>query len=76
MRVATQSRAAIHAFTTDAVKKETETGLAVSAKAHARGVRALDELRFRRKGLAVSAVIILALITGLVVKIRHFDRRK
>ncbi|HET8578883.1 MAG TPA: cytochrome c3 family protein, partial [Methylomirabilota bacterium] len=70
-----KARAAIHAFTVDAVKKETATGFTVSAKAYARGVRALDELQFRRKGLAVSAVIILALIVGLVLKIRQVDRR-
>lgn len=70
-----KARAAVHAFTAAAVKKETEAGLAISQKAHARGVRALDELQFRRKGLAVSAVVILALIAGLVVKIRQLDRK-
>jgi hypothetical protein len=37
-------------------------------------VRALKDLQFRRKGLAVSVVIILALIAGLVLKIRQVDR--
>ena len=36
---------AVHAFTVDAVKKEVDAGLAISAKAYARGVRALEELR-------------------------------
>src|SRR5205823_3863345 len=40
--------AAVHAFSVEAVRKETEPGLAISAKAHARGQRALEELRFRR----------------------------
>jgi hypothetical protein len=70
-----KAQAAVHAFTVEAVRKETEPGLAVSAKAYARGVRALDELQFRRKGLAVSVVIILAVIGGLIVKIRQLDRR-
>ncbi len=70
-----KARAAVHAFRVEAVKKESEPGLAISAKAYARGVRALDELQFRRKGLAVSLVIILALIGGLVLKIRQLDRR-
>ncbi len=70
-----KAQAAVHAFTVEAVRKEAEPGLAISAKAYARGVRALDELQFRRKGLAVSVVIILALIGGLVVKIRQIDRR-
>ncbi|MBI3030324.1 MAG: cytochrome c3 family protein [Candidatus Rokubacteria bacterium] len=70
-----KARAAIHAFRVEAVKKEGEPGLEISAKAYARGVRALDELQFRRKGLAVSLVIILAVIAGIVVKIRQLDRR-
>ncbi len=70
-----KARAAIHAFAVAAVKKEAEPGLQISAKAYARGVRALDDLQFRRKGLAVSLVIILALIVGLVLKIRQLDRK-
>ncbi len=70
-----KARAAVHAFRVDAVKKEAEPGLTISAKAYARGLRALDELQFRRKGLAVSLVIILALIGGLVLKIRQVDRK-
>jgi hypothetical protein len=70
-----KARAAVHAFKVDAVTQAVEPGLAVSAKAHARGLRALEELGFRRKGLAVSLLVIFALIAGLVVKIRQLDRR-
>ena len=70
-----KTQAAVHAFTPEAVRKEAEAGLAVSAKAYARGLRALDELQFRRKGLAVSVLIILAMIGGVVVKIRQLERR-
>jgi len=69
-----KARAAVHAFALEAVKREVEAGVAISTKAYARGVRALEELQFRRKGLAVSVVIILALIVGLVLKIRQVDR--
>ncbi len=71
-----KARNAVHAFSADAVAKEAEPGLAVSAKALARGGRALEELAFRRKGLGVSVVVILALIVGLVLKIREVDRRQ
>jgi len=71
-----KARAAIHTFRTEAVKKEVEPGLAIGAKAYARGVRAMEELGFRRKGLAVSMVIIVALIGGIIFKIRRLDRRK
>ena len=71
-----KARTAVHAFRVDAVKQEVEPGLAISDKAQGRGLRALDELRFRRKGLGVSLVIILAVIVGLVVKIRQIDRTR
>ncbi len=70
-----KARASIHAFRVEAVKTEVDAGLGVSAKAYSRGTRALDDLQFRRKGLAVSLVIILALIAGLVLKIRQLDHR-
>ena len=70
-----KARAAVHMFQVDPVKKDVEAGLGITAKAYARGVRALDELNFRRRGLAVSRVIVLALIAGIVLKIRQVERR-
>jgi hypothetical protein len=69
------ARAAVHTFAVEAVKKEVDAGLPISAKAYARAVRALDELRFRRVGLAVSVAVILVLIAGLVLKIRQLERK-
>ncbi|MFQ5852721.1 MAG: hypothetical protein ACE5JU_19345 [Candidatus Binatia bacterium] len=71
-----KARVAVHTFDARAVKKETETGLIISAKAYALGIRALDEILFRRKWLAVSVVIILALVGGVVLKIRQMERGK
>jgi hypothetical protein len=71
-----KARAAVHAANLEAVKKETDAGLAIAAKAYARGLRALDDLRFRRQGLTVSLVIVLVLIGALVVKIRQIDRQR
>ena len=71
-----QARNAVHTFTVETVKKEVDAGLEISAKAHARGVQALADLQFRRRGLAVSVLIILAVIAGLVVKIRQIDRQQ
>jgi predicted CXXCH cytochrome family protein len=71
-----KARAAVHAFTVPAVKAETDAGLAIAAKAHARGLKALDELAFRRTGLVVSVVIIVVLIAALVLKIRAIERRE
>ncbi len=71
-----KARAAVHAFNTDAVKAETTPGIEIARKAYQRGLKALDELQFRRKGLAVSVLIIAALVVGLVVKIRQLEKPK
>jgi hypothetical protein len=71
-----KARAAIHGFDQALLDKEVAPGLKVAEKAHARGVRALDELQFRRKGLAISALIIFALVVGLILKIRQMERRR
>jgi hypothetical protein len=70
-----KARAAIHGFDLAILDKEVGPGLKVAEKAHARGARLLDELQFRRKGLAISAVIIFALVVGLILKIRQMERK-
>ena len=71
-----KARAAIHGFDQVILDKEVAPGLKVAEKAHSRAVRALEELRFRRKGLVISALIIFALVVGLVLKIRQMERRR
>lgn len=70
-----KARAAIHSFNLNGVNAEVKSGLEISDKARARGIKALDELQFRRKGLAISALIILALVVGLVMKIRQMEKK-
>jgi predicted CXXCH cytochrome family protein len=70
-----KARAMVHAANVDVVKTEIDAGTTIAGKAYDRGVRALEELRFRRAGLVVSLVIVLALIAGLVLKIRQIERR-
>ena len=70
-----KARGSIHGFNLDSVKAEVQSGVEITQKAHSRGIKALDELQFRRKGLAVSVLIILALIVGLVLKIRQMERK-
>ncbi len=69
------ARTAVHGFELDAVVAEVEDGLSVTQAGIEAGDRALAERDFRRIGLAVSTMIILALIAGLVLKIREIDRR-
>ena len=70
-----KARASIHGFDLDGVKKEIQPGLEISQKARERGLKALDELEFRRKGLAVSALIIFALVVGVILKIRQIEKK-
>ncbi len=71
-----KARASIHGFNLEGVKAEVQPGLEISEKAYARGVKSLDELQYRRKGLAVSVLIIGALIVGLVKKIRRLETKR
>ena len=70
-----KARASIHGFNLDGVKAQVQPGLEIAQKARSRGLRALDEIRFRRKGLVVSVLIIMALIVGLVMKIRRVEQK-
>jgi hypothetical protein len=69
-----KARTAVHTFSVEAVKKEADAGIKISTKAYKRGLRALDELRFRRRWLVLSVVIILSLIVGLVLKTRQLEQ--
>ncbi len=70
------ARAAVHSFTLDTVTAAVNEGLAVTATAHERGVQALADLQFRRTGLKISILIIVALILGLSLKIRELNRAR
>ncbi len=70
------ARATVHSFALDSVRKEVESGLEVTSSAYARGEKALEDLQFRRMGLAISVTIILMFIVGLVLKIRQLERRR
>ena len=70
-----KARAAIHGFDQTLLDKEVEPGLQAIEKSYARGVRAMSELQFRRRGLVVSTLIILALVIGLIFKIRQMERK-
>jgi len=70
-----KARTAVHSYTVAPVKQEVEVGLAISSKAYARGIRAMQDLRFRRVWLTIFLVVVLALAAGLVMKIRQVDRR-
>ena len=65
------ARVLIHTFREEEVKKAAAEGIAVADQAVIQGQQALEELQFRRKGLASSLVVILMVIIGLLWKIRQ-----
>ncbi len=71
-----QARAAMHAFDVAAVTEVVDEGLRITSEAHDHGLRALDDLRFRRTGLAISVGIIVMLILGLLLRIRQLEQKR
>ena len=70
------ARASTHSASEDSVRAQVEAGLAITSKAWESGKGAFRDLRIRRIGLAVSSLIIVILIAGIVMKIREFEGRK
>ncbi len=70
------ARAAVHSFNVIAVKNEVDSGLEIAAAARVAGEQATARLQFRRMGLAVSVIIIVALILGLLLKIRQLESKE
>jgi predicted CXXCH cytochrome family protein len=70
-----KSRTMIHALSVEKLDEVAKDGNALAISAYDQGLDALDELQFRRKGLALSLVFILILAIGLYLKIKEVDRR-
>ncbi len=70
-----QGRTMIHSLSEGKVDSLTARGIGLAIEAYEQGLQAIDELQFRRKGLAVSLVFILLLALGLYLKIREIDSR-
>ena len=65
-----QARVSIHAFAPEPFGGLAAKGLATSTEAEKDGYAALDELQFRRRGLAVATVFIVGFLITLGLKIR------
>jgi predicted CXXCH cytochrome family protein len=71
-----KARSLVHTLDPQKVAGMTGEGMAVAARVQEKGLAALAELRFRRRGLLLSLVPILGLVAGLIWKIREIDRRR
>jgi hypothetical protein len=73
---AVEARALIHAFDQVRLTKRTAEGMAVAEASLAAGRHALREREVRRRGLAVSLVLVAFVLVGLRAKIRDVERRR
>ncbi|HKQ60340.1 MAG TPA: cytochrome c3 family protein [Candidatus Polarisedimenticolaceae bacterium] len=73
---AVEARALVHSFEPERLVRRAEEGRAIAASALAAAEAALDEMQFRRKGLAVSLVLVGFVLLALFLKIRQIDRRR
>jgi hypothetical protein len=64
-------RVLVHAFASPPFDEVLEEGLAAADKSRAVGDDAMDELQYRRRGLAVATLLILGFLATLFVKIRQ-----
>jgi predicted CXXCH cytochrome family protein len=69
------ARVNIHYFDPVALHKVLDEGEKIARASQQSGSKALDELAFRRKGLAVSVIILLVMIALLLLKIRQISRK-
>jgi len=72
----TQSRVLVHAFSPAEIDKIIDSGVDVSNRSYEAGGAALNELSFRRKGLAGSLFFILFLAVLIYLKVRQLESRQ
>jgi hypothetical protein len=65
------ARAVMHTAKIDSVRAHIAEGLEAAATGYRAGEDAFEELSVRRTGLAASAVVIMVLVFGLLIKIRQ-----
>ncbi len=72
----TKARSSVHLFQVAAVHTNAAAGLEVARAVRKAAEKALSERDFRRKGLFLSLILILASIVALLLAIREIDRRR
>jgi len=71
----TRARVSIHSLSVAHVNQEVDAGLKIADKVRKAGESALAERDYRRKGLALSLIAILIMMTGLAMYIRQIERK-
>jgi predicted CXXCH cytochrome family protein len=68
-----KARVAVHAFQVASVSKPVNEGMTIASETYHAGQAALKERRFRRLGLAISLLTIVATMVGLRLAIRSIE---
>ncbi len=68
-----KARVTVHSFNAAEVRKLIDPGITVANKCNTAGIAALGERDYRRKGLGLSLIFIVAAIAGLYMKIRRME---
>lgn len=71
-----KARVDVHAFNAARVDDTAKSGLKPARAAHQAGEQALRQLAFRRKGLALSLLVIAFVVLSLWLLIRELERRR
>jgi hypothetical protein len=71
-----QSRVAIHSFRVADLAAVARPGIGIIATARAAGDAAFHEYHFRRRGLAISTLVVTVLVVLLYLKLRQIERRQ
>jgi predicted CXXCH cytochrome family protein len=69
------ARVVVHTLSREDLDSLVKGGLATTVKTKKSGEQALEDLDFRRSGLAVSLVVILAAAVSIYAKVRQIERR-
>jgi hypothetical protein len=70
----TKARVSLHSVQLARVNQDIEAGLKVASKTHQAGEQALAERDYRRFGLGISLLAILAVVIGLRLTINSIER--
>jgi hypothetical protein len=71
----TKARVTLHSAQVKRVEEDVDAGLKIAAKTHQAGLSALAERDFRRFGLGLSLLAILAVVIGLRLAINLIEKR-
>jgi predicted CXXCH cytochrome family protein len=70
-----KARVTVHAFSDSQLKHDTDAGAVIARQTHVAGEEAMEEWRFRRVGLGVSAAAIALAVVGLGLYIRTLEQK-